>query len=81
VKRFGESWGAPICDPEHGVPLRETPVGEDCIRCGQPIEEGDQGVSLPYIGFEGEPPEIHYHLDCFLDSTLGPFVNDHRRKP
>jgi hypothetical protein len=68
MKRFGESWGAPICDEQDGAPLVETPVGEKCVRCVQPIKEGDQGVILPFIGGPEGQGEIVYDLDCFLAS-------------
>jgi len=68
MKRFGESWGAPICDEQDGVPLVDTPVGEKCVRCEEPIKEGDQGVILPFLGGPAGWGEIVYDLDCFLAS-------------
>jgi hypothetical protein len=66
---FGESWGAPVCSPDLHIPV---PVGMDCVghehmhenRSPQ-IEEGDQGITLPYYGPLG-PVRVAYHLDCWL---------------
>lgn len=63
---FGESWGAPACDPETFVP---TPVGWRCIGHAhmhnalrpERIEDGDQGVTMP-----GPGGLVAYHLDCWL---------------
>ena len=69
MKRFGESWGAPICDEYDGAPWTETPVGEKCIRCTGLIIEGDQGIITPYYGGPDEMNgECSYHLHCFLES-------------
>ena len=43
---FGPSWGGHLCDPaEH----TDTPVGEDCLACDEPIEDGDQGILAPCL--------------------------------
>lgn len=65
MKRFGPSWGAPACDD---ILLTETPVNERCIRCDGIIAESDSGLLLPFLGKPGDPPELAYHLDCFLAS-------------
>ena len=68
---FGESWGARVCEGEHVA----TPVGAICFgSCAQPIAEGDRGVVLPFLGFEGignPSPDTPYHLACFLRSVCG----------
>lgn len=68
---FGKSWGAPVCEGEHIA----TPVGTICFgSCAQPIVEGDRGVVLPFLGFEGighASPDAPYHLACFLRSVCG----------
>lgn len=69
VRWFGESWGAPVCDPRAHV---ETPVDRRCFGHdhlhpagrSELIEEGDQGVMIPYQAFK--PTSIAYHLDCWL---------------
>jgi len=60
---FGESWGAPCCDPaEHVV----TPTGASCVECDRRIAEGDQGFILP-----GSPtrPMVYHHI-CFLRTVI-----------
>lgn len=63
---FGESWGAHVCEGEHVA----TPVGAICFgSCAEPIVEGDRGVVLPFLGFEGignPSPDAPYHLECLL---------------
>lgn len=64
---FGESWGAPVCEPERHKP---TPVGVKCPTCDVPIAEDDQGMLIPLVrdqGWELEP----YHYTCFLSMVLG----------
>jgi hypothetical protein len=72
MKWFGQSWGAHVCEGEHVA----TPVGEICFgSCATPIVEGDRGVLLPFLGFEGSTdnpcPEVPYHLACFMRSVFG----------
>lgn len=66
MKWFGESWGAPACDPASHV---DTPVGMECeghehlhgpLRPRE-IELGDQGITVP-----GPDGRVVYHLDCWL---------------
>lgn len=65
---FGESWGAPACDPARHKP---TPVGDPCIECKQPIEADDEGMLIPFVRLGGEPAELcAYHLPCFLATIL-----------
>lgn len=59
---FGESWGAPACDPDRHKP---TPVGDQCISCAQDILDGDQGMIIPFAGMRPAVLGAH-HLDCFL---------------
>jgi hypothetical protein len=62
MRWFGESWGAPVCDPTQQV---YTPDGEACPVCHKSIREGDQGVEVPYLHDTGEDT-LSYHLKCFL---------------
>ncbi len=55
---FGESWGAPVCEPAERV---STPVGAACLRCEKPIAEDDCGVFLTSMGAD-QP----IHFGCFL---------------
>lgn len=65
---FGQSWGAPCCEPEEHVP---TPIGRPCLRCREPIREGDQGLVQPYVrDCDGQwtASVEPLHIDCFLRS-------------
>ncbi len=47
----------------------QTPVGEPCQLCQEPILHGDLGVLMPFSGeVEEERP---WHRDCLLYSILG----------
>jgi hypothetical protein len=68
VRWFGESWGAPVCDPRAHV---ATPLGWQCAghdhmheHRSALIEDGDQGVTLPY--YHAAVTMLAYHLDCWL---------------
>lgn len=79
TKWFGESWGAPVCEPGSHIAI---PVGMPCaghehmherawdIRGNRPrsavIEQWDQGVLLPYYAAGNEVDLLAYHLDCWL---------------
>jgi hypothetical protein len=67
TKWFGESWGAPVCEPDNHI---ETPTwmlcaGHDHMHThrSRTVQAGDQGVTIPYLGHS---TEIAYHLDCWL---------------
>ncbi len=63
---FGESWGAPVCDPDTHV---DTPVGAECGWCEESVADDDSGVSLPYAT---KPMQvINYHLNCWLRQIFG----------
>jgi hypothetical protein len=59
---FGDSWGAPCCDPEEHV---ATPVRESCGECDRRIVEDDQGFVLP-----GPTGPVVYHQVCFLRTVI-----------
>lgn len=67
VRWWGESWGAPICDPRNHV---ATPVTAQCAECGLMIRAGHRGVSVPTVlGADTEAWEYrHWHLECWLKS-------------
>lgn len=72
MRWFGESWGSHVC--EHDVHA-ETPVGDKCVKCEEPIKEGDQGLLIPclYLGdspSDDLPPDAVYHIDCFIRSVF-----------
>lgn len=66
---FGASWGAPCCEAEAHAP---TPVGRPCMRCKEPIREGDQGliraVALEVVAGTIRSAMMPMHLDCVLRS-------------
>lgn len=62
VQWFGESWGAPICDPQDHAP---NPGGQ-CMRCDAAITSTDQGVLIPHYGFDVRDA---FHLRCFLEAV------------
>ncbi len=75
-KWFGESWGAPACDPDDHVP---TPAGQECCYCDLEIKPDDQGFVFPLVTAVGDPLTptsdfqarvefIIYRLDCFVQS-------------
>ena len=63
---FGQSWGAPICDPEDHC---ATPVRDPCLHCRELILVGDQGLVMPLV--EGAILRmVAMHLDCYLRRVL-----------
>jgi hypothetical protein len=63
---FGGSWGAPICT---AFPPGPTPLGELCLHCEHPIEDGQRGLMLEcYDGadFRLRPS----HLGCIIGNIL-----------
>ena len=66
---FGEPWDAPICED---APRAETPVGVKCLWCQVPIEDGDRGILMAYMGApDKEPTRAPYHRECLMLSTVG----------
>lgn len=68
MKWFGETWHAPICEDDRHV---ETPVGQSCFECHEPITERDHGLIIPYLGKAADSEEP-WHLDCFMRSIHDP---------
>lgn len=67
VKWFGESWGAPICDPHDHRP---TPVGETCPYCDAVIDDRAQGLLIFHLEAQGAT-ERPWHIDCFMLTIVG----------
>lgn len=63
---FGEPWPSGVC--EMGT-QRPTPSGTPCAWCKYPIEDGDQGVLIPFYGPD-ELTVLPWHKECFMRSTL-----------
>lgn len=72
---FGEPWPSGVCE---NARQRPTPVGELCLWCDEPIEDGQQGVFISAFGENGavEHPE---HRECALRSVLGGVAHLERR--
>ena len=67
---FGKSWGAPCCEEDEHVP---TPLWAACLRCKEPIREGDQGIVTPLVSMIGDVytgTTCAYHLDCWTKHLL-----------
>lgn len=71
---FGPPWWSYYCFDESGRLLEEMrkdpPVGEDCLFCGEPIEEGQSGKAMPYGTSEGVRIG-HVHKECLLRDVIG----------
>lgn len=68
---FGEPWPSGICDTGTQV---ETPVGEHCELCDEPVQLFDQGSFIGSLrGEEGNfvPVIAPVHRECSLRSVLG----------
>lgn len=66
MKWFGQSWGAPACEPGDRV---ETPVGRLCLWCQEPIAAGDQGFLIPHV--DTTITLKPHHLECQIRSIVG----------
>ncbi len=60
---FGPPWPSGICDENTRV---DTPVGERCAFCSEPIAEDDQGS---FVGTGSGPAPMH--RECSLRSAVG----------
>lgn len=70
VRWFGESWGAPVCDPLFHVPV-DVVVGSKCVECKGVITERDHGVvTACSIGVWGSwRLEVTENVDDELDEV------------
>jgi hypothetical protein len=64
VRWFGESWGAPVNDPDTHV---DTPTHRQCIECLRWIESDDQGMVIPTVPEIDPQGTVAYHRVCFFD--------------
>lgn len=66
---FGKLWDAPVCDD---ATQTDTPVGTHCLRCDEPIVQGDQGFVWPMVVGEIEDWTLTaMHRECFMSETCG----------
>jgi hypothetical protein len=73
---FGQHWDVPRLEGATQVP---TPVGEPCLWCDEPIEEGDRGIQMlqanePLLALLQDFPSTAFrpiHRECDLRQFLG----------
>jgi hypothetical protein len=68
---FGPRWDAPMLD---GAVQTETPVGKACMRCGEPIREGEPGLMryiVPGIARGEAATEEPIHAECDAIGIVG----------
>lgn len=58
-----------MVDDEHEVV--ETPFGEPCLYCDEPIEADDTGFVTPMVNALSHVVEAAYHRSCFLVTFVG----------
>lgn len=78
MEYFGDPWGtsegpASICDPD-SVRQAPTPVGDPCVECETPIQEGDQGVLTTHAWGAGIVTNEPHHIRCLLRKVAGPDI-------
>jgi len=67
MKYFGKPYDAPVYIAVNCAP---TPVGQQCLWCGEPIGLRDAGFMLPFVG-DDKVSEVPYHRACLLREILG----------
>lgn len=71
---FGAPWDAPAIVDSDAEQV-ETPVGDSCLDCHEPIVDGEQGFILPntYVGQDGKNHvrPTGEHRECFFRSVFG----------
>jgi len=65
---FGRAFG---CAYEADTPHVETPVGEPCAWCDEPIEAGDSGLLIPHLTLSQRTELRPHHYECHLRSVIG----------
>lgn len=65
---FGHRWPSGVCDEGTQV---DTPVGEPCLLCSEPIEDGDRGVFGWVLKLKEQPQLRPQHRECALRSVAG----------
>lgn len=65
---FGESWHVPALV---GAEQADTPVGEPCLHCDEPIRPEQQGFLRPVIGSDGQTEVRPIHRECDLRAIVG----------
>jgi hypothetical protein len=65
---FGAPWDSWLCEECPHVPM---PVGQTCLWCHEPIEEGDSGVTQLCFLLDQPPQRRPQHLECHIRSVCG----------
>ena len=78
---FGLKWDVPLLD---SATQFETPVGEACLHCKEPIEIQQQGLLRNYVSGKDEAGNwmgglAPLHRECDLRMTLGSIGHLERR--
>lgn len=75
-KFFGDPWPSGICDDGEQV---DTPIGQECLLCGDPIMADDQGSFTHAVILHHVRPHRPVHRECSLREVLGGIGhhNDH----
>lgn len=81
MRFFGpRPWGIGLDVPDMMAP---TPEGAVCGHCEEPIAAGDSGVTIPFVGVEGDGcratfvrgkdggPDLALHRECHIRSLVG----------
>lgn len=69
MQRFGRIWDN-LAAKEDFAEI-ETPIGELCTRCGEPIGAGDSGVTMMTFDDKLSGSELPQHHACFLRNFVG----------
>lgn len=85
---FGEPWPSGTCEKtnEEGQSTgewnwemqKQTPVGEECIDCGEAFTTEDQGVATPVMDVD-RTWIGHTHKECRFRAVVGPLAHLERR--
>lgn len=71
MRWFGTVSWARLCAGEYQT---ETPVGESCAHCAEPIAADESGVIMPFSCGAEQP----MHAECFLRNIFGSVAHQMR---
>ncbi len=77
VVYFGDKWDAPYLDdePHRDVVRVDTPVGQPCYWCTEPVADTDRGLLTPVVSSDGNggwTALIHpVHAECRTREVIG----------
>lgn len=73
---FGRRLDAPAFEDAQEI---DVPVGAVCLGCDESIEEGDAGITMPYLTANDGVSMGAYHIECHLRSILGGRAHQEKR--